>query len=169
MPRLGRWVASTSSILEASHHHGWSTASLRRPCCEGAQQARGGVVGDQTDVGPQGTHLNLPAQPSHQLDAAEGATPSESMWIRRTSSQALPEIQPQKYGRVWISDALSHNTLGWFVVQEKTKAGRVAQSLTSQEELPKPLSVPPQTQIPSCQLQSVSYSSCWCSKSLWAP
>jgi len=46
------------------------------------------------------TYLNLPAQPSYQLDAAEGVTPSKSTWVRRTSSQALPEIQPQNCGRL---------------------------------------------------------------------
>ena len=59
-PRLGRWAATTSSLLEASHHHGWSTASLRAPCCEGAQLAHGGVMGDQMEVGPHG-HLPEPS------------------------------------------------------------------------------------------------------------
>ena len=47
-----------------------------------------------------GTYLNLPAQPSYQLDAAEGVTPSKSTWVKRTSSQALPKIQPQNCGRL---------------------------------------------------------------------
>ena len=73
-----------------------------------------------------GTYLNLPAQPNYQLDAAEGVTPSKSTWVRRTSRRALPEIQLLNCGRLRISNVLSHNTLGWFVIQQKTKARRAA-------------------------------------------